>query len=131
MSIVAVFVNDVAKAEQIQLFIRAATGDGHWEQDRHCYETTKEADSGGDFKVAEQKEAIEGLMVQYVGIRYLVKLPNPVEESIWQVRRTLPERADFVSATRQLQPPHTKRTEGAKTLGTFLERNYASRHGAE
>ena len=131
VSIVAVLVNDVAEAEQIQLFVRTAAGDIHWEQNGHCYETAKKANSGRDFQVAEQKEAIQRLMVQHVGIGYLVKFPDPVEESIWQVGRTLPERVDFISKDRQLQPTHTRLTEGAKTLGTFLERNYASRYGAE
>ena len=106
VSIVAVLINDIAEAEQIQLFVRAAAGDGHWEQNWHCYETAKKADTGRDFEVAEEKEAVQRLMVQHVCIGYLVKFPDPVEESIWQVRRTLPERVDFVSATQQLQPPH-------------------------
>ena len=99
VSIVAVLIDNVAEAEQIQLFVRATTCDVHWEQNRHGYETAKEAYSGRYFQVAEQKEAIQRLMVQYIGVGYLVKLPNPVEEPIWQVRRTLPERVHFVSAT--------------------------------
>ena len=58
VSIISVLIDDVAEAEQIQLFVRAAAGNVDWEQNRHCYETAKEADSGRDLQIAEQKEAI-------------------------------------------------------------------------
>ena len=59
MRIVAVLVDDIAEAEQIQFFVRTTTRNVNRKQDRHRYTAADEANSGRDFQVAKQEEAIK------------------------------------------------------------------------
>lgn len=79
MCIVAIFVRDIAKCQEVQLHESVASRGVDRKQDGPGDQTSDQADGDADLEIAKEKVSIERLVIEDVGIRYLEKTPQPVE----------------------------------------------------
>ena len=99
VSIIAVFVLDIAEADHVELLLASSTcgidGEEDWEGDT----TANEAHGGRNLEVAEKEVPIQRVVVEHIAIRYLEEGSKPIEHSTWQSRRAFP----ITQAHQQLQ----------------------------
>lgn len=92
MSIITVFVLDVAEADHVELLLASSTGGIDGEEDGEGDATTDEAHGGSNLEVAEEEVAVQRVVVEHIAIRYLEEGADPVEQSTRQGWRALPIR---------------------------------------
>lgn len=73
---------DVTVTDEVQLLFAHSTSGIDREQDGPCHQTSNKAYHDGDFKVTQQEEAVEGMVVEDIAIWDFVEGSNPIEESI-------------------------------------------------
>ena len=81
---------DILKAEKTELCLGPTCRGIDREQDRPGNDAADEADDGGYSEEAEQEIAIDGLMVQDIGIGDLEEGPDPIEQPARDGRSAFP-----------------------------------------
>ena len=121
MSVIAVVLRDVAKADHVELLLASSARRVDGKQDRECDATANEADGGSHLEISEKEVAIQRVVVEDIAVRYLEEGSKPVEHSIGQVRRAFP-----VIETHQQLQNHEHRRDVKRTVLAALPDSYVA-----